>query len=131
MTAAAADLRASIDLPASPDSVPVARHVVATLLAAWSAEQLREDAVLLLSELVTNVLRHVVADPPLKVELLLSGPVLHVAVIDESPTPPVLRTDATPGGHGLRLLAAIADRWGSDRHDNGKRVWFELSASPA
>jgi anti-sigma regulatory factor (Ser/Thr protein kinase) len=127
MTAAAADLRASIDLPATTRSVPAVRHIATQLLTAWSAESRCTDAVLLLSELVTNVLRHVVADPTLKVELLLSGPVLRVAVLDSSPTPPTLHSDAGPGGHGMRLVSTIANRWGCDRRDDGKSVWFELT----
>ena len=30
-------------------------------------------------------------------------------------------------GRGMRLVAEIADRWGANDHDGGKRVWFELS----
>jgi anti-sigma regulatory factor (Ser/Thr protein kinase) len=127
VTAADLDLQASIDLPFASSSVPVARNVVGQLLTGWSAQSLQDDAVLLLSELVTNVLRHVDQRPPLRIELHLSGHVLRVAVLDTSTARPGLREQAASGGHGLRLIAAIAEDWGAERHDHGKRVWFELA----
>ncbi|MFR9805529.1 ATP-binding protein [Pseudonocardia sp. RS010] len=83
MTSATA-LRATIDLPAIPRSVPAARGVLAQLLSAWAAEPLREHAELLVSELVTNVIRHVGGDAALQVEVQLTAPVLRVTVADSS-----------------------------------------------
>lgn len=123
---AAVPLRAGIDLPATARSVPVARRVVRQLLTGWSAEAFSDDALLLLSELVGNVVRHVADRAPLRVELALTGPVLHVAVLDGSAAPPVPRAATAHGGHGLQLVAALSDRWGSHERVEGKRVWFEL-----
>jgi hypothetical protein len=127
MAVAPTTLRATIDLPPELHSVPAARSVVAQLLAAWAAESFCENALLLLSELVTNVMRHVVGAAALQVEVHLTGPVLHVSVADNSADPPRALEPGAAGGHGMWLLAAIADRWGSERYGTGKRVWFELS----
>ena len=119
-------LRARIDLPTTAGSVPVARRLVAQLLAAWSAEARYEESTLLLSELVTNVVRHVTPATTFTVELILSALKLRVAVVDGSSAPPVLGARGPSGGHGMWLVSAIADRWGSDEQTGGKQVWFEL-----
>lgn len=118
-------LRASIELPPEPRSVPAARSVLAQLLSAWSAEWFCDKALLLLSELVTNVVRHV-GGALVLVQVELAGPVLRVSVTDDSPESPRRVEPGAGGGHGLWLLAALADRWGSERDGGGKRVWFEL-----
>ena len=118
--------RAELDLPSVPRSVPAARHVVTQLLAAWAADGYRDDAALLVSELVTNVVRHVPAGTPMTVEVRLTRTSLHVAVVDDSTVPAATRPRTSRGGHGLWLVAAVADDWGSEEHARGKRVWFEL-----
>jgi anti-sigma regulatory factor (Ser/Thr protein kinase) len=121
-------LTATIDLPPEIGSVPAARRVLTELLGSWAAEHFRDDANLLLSELVTNVVRHVSSRSKMVLEVRLSGPGLRVAVIDVSADLPTVT--GTPsraaGGHGMLLVAALADRWGSENHASGKRVWFEL-----
>lgn len=126
MSEAAAVLRARIDLPSTSGSVPLARQLVGQLLGAWSADARREESVLLLSELVTNVVRHVSPTTTFTVELVLSRLKLRVSVVDGSAAPPVLRDRTALGGHGMWLISTIADRWGSGRRGNGKQVWFEL-----
>jgi anti-sigma regulatory factor (Ser/Thr protein kinase) len=126
MSEATAVLRARIDLPTASGSVPLARHLVGQLLAAWSAEGRREESVLLLSELVTNVVRHVSPTTTFTIELILSRLKLRVSVVDGSPTPPILRDRGAHGGHGMWLVSTLADRWGSGKRDGGKQVWFEL-----
>lgn len=124
--ATAAVLRARIDLPTASGSVPLARRIVEELLGAWSADARREESVLLLSELVTNVVRHVQPTTTFTIELVLSRLKLRVSVVDGSPTPPMLRDRGPHGGHGMWLVGTIADRWGSGKRGSGKQVWFEL-----
>lgn len=126
MPAVASTLTAAVDLPSVPRSVPAARRVVTQLLTAWAAEGYRDDAALLVSELVTNVVRHVAGEAAMTVEVHLTRAALHVAVVDGSTAPAAPRPRAADGGYGLRLVAAVADRWGSEEHVRGKRVWFEL-----
>src|SRR4051794_35029282 len=78
-------LRARIDLPSTTGSVPVARHLFAQLLAAWSAKARHEESMLLLSELVTNVVRHVRPTTTFTIELILSQLIVRVSVLDSSP----------------------------------------------
>jgi len=122
-------LHAALDLPPAPRSVPAARRVVAQLLTAWAAEAYSDDAALLVSELVTNVVRHVAGDAAMTVEVHLTQTALQVAVVDGSTTLADARPPTAQGGHGLWLVAAVADRWGSEEHGRGKRVWFELRAT--
>ena len=119
-------LRATIDLPPIPRSVPAARTVLAQLLSAWAAEPLRENAELLISELVTNVVRHVGGDAAMQVEVQLTEPTLRVTVADTSAVEPARLTPSANGGHGMGLLAIVADQWGVRVHPAGKQVWFEL-----
>jgi anti-sigma regulatory factor (Ser/Thr protein kinase) len=129
-------LTASVDLPCQAASVPVSRHVVVQLLQAWSAPQDLDDAALLVTELVANAVDHVGGETHLTLELILSDAWLRIAVVDGSSVLPVVRKlqQGSARGRGLLLVQAIADRWGTDEHDGGKRVWFEvrpgLSARP-
>jgi anti-sigma regulatory factor (Ser/Thr protein kinase) len=79
---------AQAELPPTAPSVPAARHILGELLHAWAADHLLDDAALLLSELVTNVVRHVAPAACLVLSLELTAPRLRVAVTDASPTPP-------------------------------------------
>jgi len=116
---------ASFALPPAPPSIQAARHVVLALLRAWDVPQDRDDAALLVTELVANVVDHVGGDDFLTLELEASEDRLRIAV------PPVVQelSRERPRGRGLLMLQAIADRWGSDDHRGGKRVWFELAAA--
>lgn len=119
---------ASIDLPPTATSVPLARRLVRDVLRVWDAPQDREDAELLVTELVANVVDHVGGDA-MTLELTLGGAWLRIAVVDGSGVRPVIRelSHERERGRGMRLVAAIADRWGVEDHHGGKRVWFELS----
>ena len=119
---------AQIDLPPIPPSVTVARHLVLELLRSWKAPHDREDAALLVTELVSNVVDHVGGEASLTVEVTRSGDWLRIAVVDGSAIRPVVQELSLdrPRGRGLRMLQIIASRWGSDQQGDGKRVWFEL-----
>jgi anti-sigma regulatory factor (Ser/Thr protein kinase) len=119
---------ATIDLPPTAISVPTARHLVLELLRAWDAPHDREDAALLVTELVSNVVDHVGGEANLTLELQLSDRWLRIGVVDGSAIRPVVRELSTdrPRGRGMRMIQEIADRWGADDHLGGKRVWFEL-----
>lgn len=115
-----------LHLPASTDSVPVARRFVAQQLSGAESRADVETAVLLVSEVVTNAILH--ARTPLVLDVLDSGSEVRVEVRDGSPAHPRIhafsRTSAT--GRGLRLLDRLAERWGVevDPASGGKVVWF-------
>jgi serine/threonine-protein kinase RsbW len=116
-----------LTFPPEPGSVAQARtQVVQALTPQLDADHL-ETLRLLVSELVTNAVRHGGHDEP--VELHASWNThLRIEVVDRgngfAPTP---RTGATddPGGYGLFLVGALADRWGVETDDR-TTVWFEL-----
>jgi anti-sigma regulatory factor (Ser/Thr protein kinase) len=122
---------ASIDLPPTAGSVIAARRVVRELLAVWEVPHDREDAALLVTELVANVVDHVRGEVDLTLELSQSDTWLRIAVVDGSSIRPVVQelSHERPRGRGMRMVEAIADRWGADDHKGGKRVWFDLYPS--
>ena len=121
-------LTAQVDLPPRASSVPAARHLLLEILRAWGVPQDRDDAALLVTELVANVVDHVQGAASLTLETTFSDGWLRISVADGSSVRPVVREleRARPRGRGLVLVKAIADRWGTDDHGGGKQVWFEL-----
>ena len=92
-------------------------------------EPIRGDLLLLVSELVTNAVRHgeVGPDGSLRVEGVRSGPRVAVEVTDPgSGFDTVLPARSEPGGWGLVLVDRLADRWGVNRTAAGTCVWFEM-----
>ena len=121
---------ARLDLPPVIASVPLARHATLDLLRAWGSPHDLDDAALLVSELVSNVVDHVEGEAVLTLELALAEDWLRISVADGSSIRPVVRElrQDRPRGRGLQLVEAIADRWGAEDHHGGKRIWFELAA---
>ncbi|MGY1497840.1 ATP-binding protein [Streptomyces sp. QTS52] len=116
--------------PAEPGAVRGARTVVRGQLCDWGLDALGDIAALLVSELVTNSLRH--AAGPIGVRLVRpaeSVATLLVEVSDPLPDPPRERAAGPEeeGGRGLQLVAHSSSRWGTRPADAGKTVWFELS----
>jgi len=115
--------------PAEPGAVRAARSAVRDQLRRWDLARLSDLAALLVSELVTNSLRH--ATGPIEVRLVRptsAEDVLLVEVSDPLPELPRER-DARPddeSGRGLRLVASASRRWGTRPGNTGKTVWFEL-----
>ncbi|MGW6983804.1 ATP-binding protein [Streptomyces sp. NPDC054932] len=95
----------------------------------WDGSETSEDALLLVSELLTNAALHAGGC----VELALSaGEVLRIEVFDGTTTPPRRHPSpqrGLPGGHGLYIVERLSDRWGTHTHENGKAVWAEIEAS--
>ncbi len=94
----------------------------------------RGPARLLVSELVTNALRHGAA--PITVEVGCErGAGVSVRVSDEGPSRPVLRRPVAAhrgarGGWGLVFVDLLSDAWGVDEAEFGKTVWFRLRPPP-
>lgn len=88
-------------LPRAPQSAAVARRFVRTVLAVWGLEHLGDDGTAIIT--------------------------------DRDRTLPVCRAahDGEEGGRGLVLVAALADRWGTECFPWGKRVWGDLTSGDA
>jgi anti-sigma regulatory factor (Ser/Thr protein kinase) len=95
----------------------------------WDAHQFADDAVLLLSELVTNAVLHAGTD--IEVTVQLDKDVLRVEVRDGDARLPTVRHYSllSGTGRGLALVAQTARSWDVEPLPTGKRVWFELEAS--
>jgi len=114
----------------------VARHAVAGL-APFLDRAVAENAELLVSELVTNSVRHagLPAEACIEFSVRASAEVLMVEVADAGqgfdhtspPRPRSVDGVAEASGWGLFLVDRIADRWGAVEMDGETRVWFELS----
>lgn len=118
----------STRLRPEPTAVRRARQFVRAGLdpAGQPANPATDSAVLMVSELVTNAIRH--GSGPVHVELEVDTGVVRVGVTDESAARPVPRDAAADAesGRGMLLVSSLADRWGSDPWPPGKKVWFEL-----
>ncbi|KRV48751.1 regulator [Wenjunlia vitaminophila] len=91
-----------------------------------------EDALLVVSELVTNACLHAGGAQ----ELRLRGRpgLLRLEVTDTSPAPPTPRTPhqgSRPGGHGMYIVQRLCSRWGTVHHPegHGKTVWAEITGA--
>jgi anti-sigma regulatory factor (Ser/Thr protein kinase) len=124
----------TIDIPPIPDAPRFARRLLRTTLDVWqcSSPEGAADAELLTHEIVANAVEHAGAEHSLVLELAHSDGWLHVSLADGSAVRPMIREINTPevGGLGIRIVDAIADRWGADDHHGGKRVWFEMRLRP-
>jgi anti-sigma regulatory factor (Ser/Thr protein kinase) len=128
--AGAREARESVIIAGRPERVAVARAFAAGVLG--RRHPLGDTAVLLLSELVTNSMRHSDSGRPgqtVTVTVLQAGEVIRVEVTDcGGATVPVLRPGnaAAEGGRGLHLVDSLATRWGVGQDDRNATTWFEL-----
>ncbi|MFD7780761.1 ATP-binding protein, partial [Streptomyces sp. NPDC059753] len=107
-------------------SVRQARRLVRAQLGDWELEGLADTAELLVSELVTNALRH--TRGPLRLNVQVRGSRFRCEVEDTDPTGPVrsvVDADAE-GGRGTELLDLLTEDWGSTRTATGKTTWCEM-----
>lgn len=118
-----------VTLPDGPEGASFARRAMQRAAVLWKLDRdTTETALLLVSELATNAIRH--GAPPVRLSLRLEQDRLRVEVTDSSPAlPQVARPgpDQT-GGRGLLIVQQLAAKWGAralPRH-LGKTVWFDL-----
>ncbi|MBN9610737.1 MAG: hypothetical protein BGO26_15770 [Actinobacteria bacterium 69-20] len=118
--------RAAARFPAKLESAGLARDFVAALCHKCQVPDARVDALIIVSELVENAVRH--GQSSCTVTVTLSGDVLTIAVHDDSIARPRLmhpRLDE-PGGRGLQLVSTLSTAWGVSYLDGGKQVWATL-----
>ena len=115
----------AVSLPADARSVAAARRLLWTSFDGHQSAAV-EDATLMISELVTNAVRH--TRDVLLVLVTLHHDTLRVDVTDNNPTVPVALDPehAATSGRGLAIVEALADRWGITPTADGKTVWFEI-----
>ncbi|GGZ87794.1 ATP-binding protein [Streptomyces bluensis] len=126
----------NVTKPAVPETVEEARRLTRQAMCLWDLEEQTETAALLISELVTNAITHTASN---SIRLIVARPAptrVWLAVVDRAPghVPQLRSVEAeSESGRGLRLVDAIANRWGYDvlgshstRGPWGKRCWAEL-----
>ncbi|GGS94663.1 histidine kinase [Streptomyces chromofuscus] len=118
------DRVADWDVPSDPAAVAGMRAAVTRKLDEWDLSELSYGTELVLSELITNAIRH--GSPPIHVRLLRDR-TLICEVSDGTSTSPHLRYAATTeeGGRGLFLVSQVADHWGTRYTPQGKVIWAE------
>ncbi|MCX5227251.1 SpoIIE family protein phosphatase [Streptomyces sp. NPDC006553] len=116
---------------AEPERIAAAREQVRQLLHDWRDEDQLDSAVLMVSEMVTNVLVHTDGDALLVAEIACGEKArrLRVEVSDGSDELPHKRHpgEMASSGRGLVLMEMLADAWGVDPRGEGKAIWFELN----
>ncbi|QTZ93917.1 ATP-binding protein [Streptomyces auratus] len=122
-------------LPHIPEAVSVVRRRMRNVLADWNlAPDLAEDALLVISELITNAVVH--ALPPAALRLSRAGAdgrhTLRVEVTDAGPTadgwPAVEPCEAGEHGRGIGIVTALSAECGTQIHPGGTTRWAELLA---
>ncbi len=139
----------AITLPPTPDSPRSARRFVLETLRGRLDDDLLDSALLLVTELVTNVVVH--AGTAATVDVRREGSGVRVGVADRHPVrigmarvkkvdvprpPSVFSEEADFGldglredGRGLALVDALATSWGTEHRPGGKTVWFRLTTA--
>ncbi len=112
------------DVPSDPAAVASIRAEATRRLNEWGLDELVFTTELVISELITNAIRH--ATGPIQVRLLRDR-TLICEVSDTSSTSPHLRYAATTdeGGRGLFLVAQLGEHWGTRYTAAGKIIWVE------
>ncbi len=114
-----------------------AREFTLQTLRDWGLEALAFDVELVVSELVTNALRHAVprlaAPRPIRLRLLRHAGHVVCAVHDPSDRPPVVNheDELAESGRGLNLVEALAVAWGWSPLRTGKVVWAAFAVDSA
>ncbi len=125
-----------LQLPFTASSVGVARrHLVSDLIEAGVCASAVTDAALVISELLSNALRHAGPLPgsAIRVAWELEDGSVRVSVSDGggSSRPELGEpTPTTTGGRGLRIVARLSRRWGTLCDDEGTTVWAEVLVMP-
>ena len=120
--------RLLMTLPAEDHSVRLARHAAHVVLSAWRLAYMEETAVLIVSELVTNAVRHARGTDLVEVDLHATRTCLRIEIQDSDRHWPRPRIPGgfEESGFGFVLVDALAAKWGVRETTTGKAVWAEL-----
>ena len=123
----------SRDFPALPQQAREARRFLASLLDGRPAA---DDAVLCLSELITNACLHSRSRQPggqFTVRIQTCGPCLRVEVSDQGgPWTAPAKDDHAQNGRGLQIVSQLTRTWGRTGNSaTGWTIWFEIGGPPA
>jgi anti-sigma regulatory factor (Ser/Thr protein kinase) len=120
-----------LELPATTSAPALARSYVAERV----PSEIVDDVLLLVSELVTNAVRH--GGARIRLHALRTAAAVRIGVHDDGDDLPKMPADAgdptATGGRGLLVVSLLAHRWGVDPADPppGKTVWVEFFLAAA
>ncbi|WP_432075022.1 SpoIIE family protein phosphatase [Streptomyces wuyuanensis] len=119
-----ADRVTSWTLPRDESVVATARRLIEHQLQAWHMPDAVFTTELIVSELVTNAIRH--GQGPIELRVVLDRSLI-CEVSDASSTSPHMRhaTATDEGGRGLFIVMQLSDRWGTRTTGDGKTIWSE------
>jgi anti-sigma regulatory factor (Ser/Thr protein kinase) len=125
----------AVALPAVPESIPRSREVLDGLRGELD-ESMLDDLRLIVSELVTNSIRHagLRTGDPIDLEVSLDESTIRLELRDRGPGFAPVATSANPfreSGWGLFLVAQLADRWGVSTKGGVTTVWIEIHRRPS
>ncbi|MFF9670200.1 ATP-binding protein [Streptomyces eurythermus] len=121
-----------VPFAAEPREVPALRRIIRQHLAHWGLLGVAEAAQLCVSELATNVIRHVGVGVRATLVVSMEGTNLRLEVRDPSmdQLPTSVRTEGQEeGGRGLALVDAMSEKWGVSLRADGKATWCELATT--
>ncbi|MEV6052889.1 SpoIIE family protein phosphatase [Streptomyces sp. NPDC052107] len=112
-------------LDADPREVARSRRLVRERLLEWGLPQAVETAELLVSEVVTNAVRHAMSEP-VGLRVVRTDALLFEVTDDEPGLPEMLAAEPyDESGRGLRVVSRLAREWGASGSGHRKTVWFE------
>jgi serine/threonine-protein kinase RsbW len=123
-------------LPSSVESVGRARKLATRVGEELLAGEQRDNLSLVVTELVSNAVRHSASADPVKVSLTPKDDYVCIQVTDSGrglvPEPGAIGDEPVPG-YGLFLVEQLTRRWGMTREEGRTRVWAEIdfAAAPA
>lgn len=120
--------RCVLPFEALPEQVSLLRHAASAQLGQWGVPSGGDETQLVVTELATNVIKHVGEGTPATLILEWKRERLRVEMHDKSQSLPALRTADCNAecGRGLHMLAAMAVDWGTVVTALGKAVWCEI-----
>ncbi|WP_406328078.1 SpoIIE family protein phosphatase [Streptomyces sp. NBC_00203] len=124
MSGLAPDRHVTWEIEAQDKMVGQARDLTAQQMALWGLEEESITTELIVSELVTNAIRH--GGEPITLRLIWDHNLI-CEVSDGSSTSPHVRRaqDTDEGGRGLYLISQLTQNWGTRYSERGKTIWAE------
>ncbi|SEL84780.1 ATP-binding protein [Nonomuraea pusilla] len=119
-------IRLEVRLPEEMESITRSRQIAREAITGGGYRGRHEDVLLVVSELVTNALRHGAGAPVLRVEC--DHDRVRVEVRDTGERLPEPREPEPGSGWGLRVVDMLSTGWGVRGDGEGKAVWCELAA---
>jgi anti-sigma regulatory factor (Ser/Thr protein kinase) len=117
-------------LDLDPSSVARARRFVEDCCFEWCLDDEDAASTVVVSELVTNALRHATGPIVLIVARRLDRVVVSVEDTSERPVDPYPAEPMSESGRGLEVVEQLSESWGEQALEHGKRVWAEVVPTP-